>query len=289
MKRLKTVLGAVLTCALLLSACSNSPFGNELQYVEVGKIAIKLTDAPFPHDKVSEANVTIFKIDARIKSDETLDGDETDAFQVLYEGEKQVNLLELINGVTESFGETEVPAGSYDLVRAYVKDAHIVLTDGRTFDLKIPSGAQTGIKIFITPELVVSGNLTSELLLDFDVSQSFIAKGGTNEVSDITGFNYKPVIRASNMSVAGTLTGHISTFINDMETDLEGVQVSILKEGTVVTTTFTDASGSYLVEGLSSGTYAVVAELSGYASQTMGEVVIVSGNETAQDFGMVME
>ncbi|WP_149274179.1 DUF4382 domain-containing protein [Pareuzebyella sediminis] len=289
MKRIKTVLGTVLTCALLLSACSNSPFGNELQYVEVGKISVQLTDAPFPYDMVSEANVTIFKIDARLKSDEALEDDENDAFQVLFAGEKHVNLLELTNGVTESLGDTEVPAGSYDLVRVFVKDATILLTDGRTFDLKIPSGEQSGIKIFIAPELIVSGNLTSELLLDFDVSQSFIAKGSTKEVSEITGFTYKPVIRASNMSVAGTLMGQVGTLVEDVATDVEGAQLSILKDGEVQMTTFTDASGGYLVQGLVSGTYAVVIERNGYATQIAEEVVIVSGNETVQDFRMIVE
>ncbi|WP_149304444.1 DUF4382 domain-containing protein [Pareuzebyella sediminis] len=289
MKRIKTVLGTVLACTLLLSACSNSPFGNELQYVEVGKISVQLTDAPFPYDMVSEANVTIFKIDARLKSDEALEGDENDAFQVLFAGEKHVNLLELTNGVTESLGDTEVPAGSYDLVRVFVKDATILLTDGRTFDLKIPSGEQSGIKIFIAPELIVSGNLTSELLLDFDVSQSFIAKGSTKEVSEITGFTYKPVIRASNMSVAGTLMGQVGTLVEDVATDVEGAQLSILKDGEVQMTTFTDASGGYLVQGLVSGTYEVVIERNGYATQIAEEVVIVSGNETVQDFSMIVE
>ena len=206
MKSSKFVLCTMAICALLLFGCAQSPYGNRLQYVESGKIAITLTDAPFPHSLVSKANVTVFRIDARLKMEtESPENESNSPFQVLYEGDTKVNLLELTNGITKSMGETEVPGGSYDLVRVYVKDANIELTDGRIFDLKVPGGEQTGIKVFIKPNLIVSGGLTSELLLDFDVSQSFIAKGGTNEVSDITGFNFKPVMKSKR-----TLKAHKS-------------------------------------------------------------------------------
>jgi len=287
MKNIMPVLGTTAICALLLISCAQSPYGNRLQYVEAGKIAITLTDAPFPHSLVSEANVTIFKIDARLKSEsETIENESNSPFQVLFEGETKVNLLELTNGVTKSFGETEVVGGSYDLVRVFVKDANVELTDGRIFDLKVPSGEQTGIKIFIKPELIVSGGLTSELLLDFDVSQSFIAKGSTNNVSEIKGFSFKPVIKASNMSVSGSLSGKVSTSINESEMSLEGAQLSVMAADTLNTTTFTDASGEYMVQGLRAGTYEVIAELDGYETQSTDEVNIVPGNETIQDFNL---
>src|SRR5690606_40644847 len=133
-----------------------------------------LTDAPFPHDLVVEANVTIFKIDARniaMESDTETEGemaDETGSlFTVLMEQEIEVNLLNLTNGITETLVDTEVPNGTYDLVRVYVKGINVVLTDGTTYDLKVPSGEQTGIIIFIKPGITVAGNLCTDLLLIF--------------------------------------------------------------------------------------------------------------------------
>ena len=162
---------------------------------DMGKLTVQLTDAPFPHDLVAEANVTIFKVDARNKgSEKEMEGesdsdnemeDESDSsdeendnspFVTLMEGEIEVNLLELINGNTETLVNTFVPVGTYDLVRVYVKGVSIVLTDGTIYDLKVPSGEQTGIKVFIKPGLTVTGGISSDLLLDFDVSRSFVAK-----------------------------------------------------------------------------------------------------------------
>jgi hypothetical protein len=197
--------------------------------------------------------------------------------------------LELTNGITQSLGETEVPVGGYDLVRVYVKDANVILTDGRDFELKIPSGSQSGVKIFIRPELVVSGGLTSELLLDFDVSQSFVATGGLNDVSEITGFNFKPVIKASNLSEAGTLSGSVSSLIEEVKTELEGAQITVMAADTISATTFTDASGQYMVQGLLAGSYEVTAELDGYQAISVENVEIVAGNKTIQDFDLAEE
>ncbi len=290
MKINKIVLCTLFICAFFLSSCSD--YDNRLQYVEVvGYISLKVTDAPFPHNMVSEANITITKVEARLKDKEETNASDANGspFQLLYEGEIQMNLLELTNGVSQSLGEVEVPVGTYDLVRVYVKDANVILTDGRTFDLKVPSGSQTGIKVFLKPDLIVNEGFTNELLLDFDVYQSFVAKGNTNDVSGITGFNFKPVIKASNISVSGVLSGTVSTLIDEIATDLEGAQIAIMAADTLNTATFTDASGQYMVQGLSGGSYKVIAELDGYQTKSVEEVTIVAGNETTQDFDLIKE
>ena len=284
------MLCTLVVCTFFLSSCSE--YDNRLQYVEVaGYISLKVTDAPFPHNMVSEANITITKVEARLKDKEETNTSDANGspFQLLYEGEIQMNLLELTNGVSQSLGEVEVPVGTYDLVRVYVKDANVILTDGRTFDLKVPSGGQTGIKVFLKPDLIVNEGFTNELLLDFDVYQSFVTKGNTNDVSGITGFNFKPVIKASNISVSGALSGTVSTPIDEITTDLKGAQIAIMAADTLNTTTFTDASGQYMVQGLSGGSYKVIAELDGYQTKSVEEVAIVAGNETTQDFDLIKE
>ena len=49
-----------------------------------GQLVVKMTDAPFPSDLVSEANVTVTKIEARQKS-----GDSESAFITIMEGISQ--------------------------------------------------------------------------------------------------------------------------------------------------------------------------------------------------------
>ncbi|MGB5819758.1 MAG: DUF4382 domain-containing protein [Saonia sp.] len=262
---------------------------------DTGKMTIQLTDAPFPHDLVAEANVTIFKIDARnkdLESDNAIEGEMTkengSSFVVLMEQEVQVNLLDLTNGVTENLVDTEIPVGTYDLVRVYVKGINVVLTDGTTYDLKVPSGEQTGIKVFIKPGITVSGGLSADLLLDFDVSRSFVAKGDSKDLAGITGFNFKPVIKASNMSVAGTLHGEVTTLEEEMTVALEGAQVSIFAADTLNTTTFTDETGSYMIMGLLAGSYDVTVDLEGYSSQTVEDIQIIAANKIVQDFELGM-
>jgi len=264
---------------------------------DTGKLIVQLTDAPFPHDLVAEANVTVFKIDARNKSmdaEADMDSEMTleeggSPFIVLMEEEIEVNLLELTNGVTETLANIEVPVGNYDLVRVYVKGVNVVLTDGTTYNLDVPSGEQTGIKVFIKPGLTVTGGISSDLLLDFDVSRSFVAKGSTKKVESITGFNFKPVIKASNMSTAGTLMGTVLSIEEELEIALEGAQISVFAADTLNTTGFSDADGNYAIMGLDAGTYKALAELEGYFPSDTLDVEIAAANKTIQDFELELE
>ncbi len=285
---------ALLAFSVLFMSCTQE---NE-NVNDYGRLAVRLTDAPFPHDLVAEANVTVFKIDARYKGDlpdeDTMDGnlkvimepEETSPFILLMEEEIDVNLLELTNGITQTMIDIDVPVGSYDLVRVYVKGVNIVMKDGTTYDLKVPSGEQTGIKIFINPEIVVNGGLSSNLLLDFDVSKSFVAKGNRQ---NITGFNFKPVIKASNLSTAGTMAGFVTEMIEDEPVGVEGVQVEVFTEGILNTTTFTDVDGAYMIMGLEAGSYTVEVAKEGYISQTAEDVQISVANKTVQDFELQLE
>ena len=276
------------TALMLVFSCSdeNNTGG------DTGKLIVQLTDAPFPHDLVAEANVTIFKIEARYKADildydmeGTIMEDEEDSpFIVLMEEEIQVNLLELTNGVTETLLNTDVPVGTYDLIRVYVKGVNVVLEDGTTYDLKVPSGEQTGIKIFIKPGLTVNGGLTADLLLDFDVSKSFVAKGN---VKAISGFNFKPVIKACNRSTTGTLKGLITESVDDVIVGVEGAQVAIFADDTLITTTFTAVDGGYIVMGLDAGMYRVAVEKEGYEMQTVEGIEITVANKTELDFELI--
>jgi hypothetical protein len=52
-------------------------------------------------------------------------------------------------------------------------------------------------------------------------------------LTGITGFNFKPVIKASNMSTAGTLYGEVTSLEEEMTLALEGVQVSVFAADTL--------------------------------------------------------
>ncbi|MFX0556656.1 DUF4382 domain-containing protein [Maribacter sp. CXY002] len=285
----------LLACTFLLLTYSCTENTND--NLEMGRLKVVMTDAPFPFDQVSEANVTVFKIDARLKDsgEIELDTEVTDEdsgqnspFVVLMEEEISMNLLELTNGNTETMANLDVPVGTYDLVRVYVKGVNVVLRNGNTYELKVPSGEQTGIKVFITPGLTVVGGLSSDLLLDFDVSRSFIAKGNPRVEGGIKGFNFKPVIKACNISVAGTLAGNVSTLVEESLVGLEGAQVKVFNE-TDTTATFTDLDGNYMIMGLTAGAYRSVAEVDGYLGSDTMDIQINVANKTVLDFTLEEE
>jgi hypothetical protein len=256
-------------------------FGCEkgLDNSDTGTLSIKLTDAPFPIDLVSEANVKIVKLEVRnVQSDS-----EGYPFLVLSEEDSVFNLLELQNGITAELVEIEVPVGEYDLVRLYVDSAGIELKDQTEFDMKVPSGPQTGIKIFIDPPITVVGGLTSELVLDFDVSQSFVVQGNPYTPAGIKGFIFKPVVRAANVSVAGSIEGMVT---DDNSNVLENAYVWIEDNGKIYSS-FTGAEGHYALSAIPAGTYTVNVSKKNDSAEvdivSVEDVVVVAGNRILLD------
>ena len=84
------------------------------------------------------------------------------------------DLLELQGGVTAALGDAEIPAGTYSQLRLVLSDASVVV-DGETFELTVPSGEQSGLKLNF--DFVVESGKTYQMLLDFD-AQSSIKKAG---------------------------------------------------------------------------------------------------------------
>ncbi|WP_297765623.1 DUF4382 domain-containing protein [uncultured Muriicola sp.] len=295
-KYLYAFLGILL---ILFTGCTD----NDATENGVGRLTIQLTDAPFPLDLISEANVTIYKIEARQK-DDTEDGSSMEdeenmgnesedmhhgtSIVVLMEEEININLLHLTNGVTESLVDTEIPAGTYDQLRVYAKGINVVMNDDEstTYDLKIPSGEQSGIKVKIKPALTIAGGLSADLLLDFDVSRSFVPRGNIRDISKFNGFIFKPVIKVSNMATAGTLAGVVTDMADG--TALAGAQITVSQDGEEITTSFTDETGAYMIMGLDPGSYDVIAALDLYDTSSVETIEIVVGNKTVLNFELAL-
>lgn len=255
----------------------------EVSNDQSGRIVVKITDAPFPIDLIEEANVTITKVEIR-NEDESEEGEEGEesSFITIFEGSEEFNLIELRNGVMAELIDMEIPAGNYNLIRIYVENASIAVKDYETYSVKVPSGSQTGIKMFVKPSLKVTGGLTAEVLLDFNLDKSFVLKGNMETPAGIKGFNFKPVIRAVNNTTAGVVQGLVT---DTVDIPLVDVAVSIAQDS-VVTTAYTDSTGFYAMPGLPAGMYTMSAEKEGYNPVTIEEVEVVEGNKTVQDIEM---
>lgn len=236
------------------------------------KLVLKLTDAPFPVSLIGEANITITKIEVKTGA-----GNDSIPFVTLLDEPVTFNLLELTNGVTASLSETELPVGSYDFFRAFVSEASLKLKNGEVFDVKVPSGSSSGIKIVARDPIVITEEAPAEYLLDFDVSRSFVLQGNPNTPAGIKGFLFKPVIRAANLLSAGSLSGVVSAATGDK---LKGVQLSVFAADTLHTTGFSNADGKFSFPGLSPGSYEVQGELDGFEPSETVDVTIEKGKET---------
>jgi hypothetical protein len=240
-----------------------------------GTLVVKVTDAPFPISFIKEANVIITKIEIR-KTNEN----DTVPFLTLTTKPDTFNLVDLRNGITKEIVKLNIPPGSFNMIRLYTGDASVVLTNGDKFNLKIPSGPQTGIKVFIDSPVIIAGGISSEILLDFDLEKSFNVQGNPDTPAGIKGFHFKPVIRAVNNSSAGRLAGIVK---NDSLKMMINAKVW-LKKDTVLSSTFSKADGTYALIGIPAGTYSAFATKEGYDTVTVSNVKIVAANQTTLNF-----
>ncbi len=212
--------------------------------------------------------------------------DGTDAdFLLLTDEDHYTDLTTLRNGNTESVVLADLPAGMYDNIRIVIKSASITLTDGRTFDLDIPSGETSGLKIFIDPDIVVESETTATLLLDFDLSKSFIVEGNPDTPAGINGFKLKPVIRAMPLGFAGSIKGTVTDADGNPIEDAYVTAVS----GDMEITTYTDANGNYELLGLPEDSYDVTVIATGYIDILSEDVMVNAGEITQEDFTMQLE
>jgi len=278
MKKVKLFLGILSVLGILFAtACQDLDNTNDQQ----GNLVIKLTDAPFPIDMIEAATVNITKVEVR----KVTDGEEDGYPYITVLGEsKDFNLLDLRDGITADLVDTVIEAGDYDLIRVHVDQAGLVVIGKEPYKLKVPSGPQTGIKIFMEPELHVAGGLTTDVLLDFNLEKSFILKGNLDSPAGIKGFNFKPVIRAVNNTTDGTVEG----MVTNSDTALENAYV--LMEQVVGLDTFeissasADEEGYYAMPEILAGFYNLSATLAGFDTVTFEGVEVVEGNLTVQNF-----
>lgn len=270
---MKKLLFVIFAATVLLSGCNKTETTGG-----PGMLSVKITDDPLNISSVESATVIISKIEIRKAG-----ANEGDPFIELLMDPVTINIFELRNGITEELVTLEVPQGDYDLVRLYVDEANLTLKDpAETFNLKVPSGEQTGIKVFINPVIHVEGGISAELILDFDLSKSFVMRGHEAQ----NGFIFKPCIRAANSSTAGRIEGFVKDNSPD-EVGIENAKVTLQKDAEEPVTTFTDASGHYAFIGVPAGTYSVSAEMENYVASSVETVIVVPGNKTIRDFILI--
>ncbi|WP_430973592.1 DUF4382 domain-containing protein [Sunxiuqinia rutila] len=273
---------ALLALSTLFVACSQDD--NNIENLDgKGRLTVNITDAPFPIDIVDKTVVTI----DRLSIGSAAEGEDEGNFLVLSEEEREIDLLDLTHGVTLELASVDIDAGTYDEIRLHVVDAKVLLKDGTEFDLKIPSGSSSGLKIKIAPAVTIEEGLESTVLLDFDVSKSFVMQGNMNTPAGIKGFLFKPVIRCVFEGFTGQIEG---TVTDTSAVVLPNALVKVwnltpeMEPDTVVTSGFTNETGYYKIIGLPEGTYHLTGELENYETLLIEEVAVESKVTTTVDF-----
>ena len=266
---MKLILNGLLAFILCLSFVSCNEKKTDA-VTGTGTLRIVATDAPFDFDVVASAKLTVTEILVRPESGEKITVMDTPV---------TMDLLQLRNGLVETLADVEVPAGKYNEILLKISNASVELKDGRHFNLTVPSGASSGLKIFVSPSVTVTTGVSSDLLLDFDLSRSFVATGTS---SNITGFNFRPVLRAVAMAATGTISGQVLNVTDDQA--VPGATVTVKENDSVITTAVADSEGYFKIIGLPSGNYNVTAEAQSFGSITIDSVPVTDGNEVTTHF-----
>lgn len=246
-------------------ACSNDsgPSGT-------GTVEVRLTDAPSDYFE----SATIFVSQVTVKGSGASASD-----QVISNTKASYDLLTLQNGITTSLGSAAIPTGTYSQVRLLVDSARVVLKAGNTFSdgtttakLTVPSGSQTGLKVNLSPPVTVTAGQTV-LLIDFDISQSFVFQGPPNHPNSVS---FKPVLHATAMDVAASISGTITP------ANSNATVYAIAGTDTVQTTSANTTTGAYTLSFLPPGNYVVAATATGFqvsvsAALTLGNAQNLTG------------
>ncbi len=142
-------------------------------------LQIRLTDAPGDIDAVF-----IDLLQVQIKTQQTNGFLDLNTIAGVYD------LLQYQAGDDTLIVNDSLPAGQIQQIRLILGPQNRVMVDSVLYDLKVPSGMESGIKINFS-SIAVQDSLT-QILLDFDAEKSIVKQGNGR-------YSLKPVIKATTL------------------------------------------------------------------------------------------
>ena len=258
-----------------------------------GVLELSLTDASADYQAVY---ITVAKVDVKVKNEEEADGEaeENSGWITVVEPQQTYNLLELMNGVLAPLGAGELEVGEYGQIRLILgqeadesfnifEEAHpyanyLIDSEGNIYELKVPSGFKTGVKI-INGFSITEAQAT-ELVLDFDAARSVVQAGKKGK------FMLKPVIK-----VLDTVESSDGVITDGEDNTIEGVLVSAQlydpdavdpKDQVIVESTTMSTADGFFTLLLPPGSYNIVAAADGYQPACQEGVSEFSGEYSSE-------
>jgi hypothetical protein len=230
MKRLTALSLSCLLLAFALSGCSDD---DTTAPSATGHLQLALVDAPVDFD---DFVLEVLTVAVHRAEEDSLGGwYEVAADSALF------HLLDLTNGVTAPLADAELPVGSYDKIRLILGAGNLVVIDGVEYELRVPSGMQSGLKI--NHDFEITEDEFYMATMDFDASRSIHITGhGT--------YMMRPVLRVQYEATAGVIHGMVDP--------ASAVAVVMAVAGTDTITTFADVlSGAFRLMAVPEGLWDV--------------------------------
>lgn len=187
---LRKTLALIIASLILLTACNTDDDTKD------GRLSINIVDAPI--DGAQHVYIQFSGIE--------LHGP-TGTHTLSLNPPKKLDLL-TYNGTNDTalLNDYALPAGEYQWIRLMVdtagnRDSYIVTSAGASYELTIPSGDETGLKLNRGFTLAQGG--IASFTIDFDLRRSIIQAAGS--------YKLKPTLRIENKLETGSLRGTITT------------------------------------------------------------------------------
>ena len=214
----RSALGLAAALAVSLAGCGGSGAGSDPVVDGMGTLNLSVSDAPIDAEKVC------IKFDGvQLKK-----ADDSPPFDIDFIDPVVINLMANQGAVSETLVSTEVEAGNYQWIRLMVDAAtgngagagdtgsndpdcdpmsngsYLVTKTNELYNIRIPSGDQTGLKLI--KDIVIPVNGSGNYTAEWDLGRSFIAPPGfgTGEAM------MKPVVKLVANNEVGTLFGAVA-------------------------------------------------------------------------------
>lgn len=271
--RIISATAVVATMLVTFSSCEKEDMNPDPDGPAPGTMTVKMTDAPGDYEAL---DVEITNVEAYL---------EGSGWVSLNNQAQMVSVLDLTNGAeTQLAFDGEAQAGVYSMIRVTFGNNNSLsfdagtdlgfdlggLTGGANATIDIDFASTTSNQVVIEIDREISADAGAEVLLDFHVMESVIQTGQQ--------FVLDPTI----------------TVINDTQTGLRGQIEGAASAAVVVTdgentfSSYTDASGHFLIRGMEDGIYTVtlmpsqegLGLLEHADDQTIESVTVVEGRIT---------
>lgn len=175
-----------------------------------GRINVSVTDAP-----IDDASSVVVQFSGVAFKRE---GEAAEIVRDVSPSVRQLDLLEYQEGrAALLLDNVTLPAGRYEWIRLIVdnetnvRDSYIVLTSGQECELRVPSGAESGLKLNRGFELPADGS--AALTIDFDLRKSVHAPPGQQgSTPDCTqAYLLRPTLRVVDDANVGAISGVIES------------------------------------------------------------------------------